>query len=146
MGDLQGPVQFAPRHSAVESSTCTVMASMPNLRAIKCQVARCLNALQNTGLKTAQPYNTYYGGANWAPGTDAQLGGTGAGRLPSLALFGTQISLRFTCPHMAIHGVVCLSMCYTCKEEQNKSTEYADLQMQFPWSSCGLGLRTSLTA
>ena len=80
-----------------------------------------LNALQNTGLKTAQPYNTYYGGANWAPGTDAQLGGTGAGMLPSLALFWHTDQPEI---HMPTHGHpwggMSVSCVRTCKEEQNE--------------------------
>ena len=87
------------------------MVSLPKLGAIQGRVGGCSDVLQNAGLKTAQPYNTYYGGANWAPGTDAQLGSTGAGMLPCLAPSGSRISLRMTCPQMAMHGVECLSLC-----------------------------------
>ena len=98
------------------------MASLPKLGAIQGRAGGCLDVLQNAGLKTAQPYNTYYGGANWAPGADAQLGSTGAGMHPCPAPSGTHITLRLTCPHMAIHRVQCLSVCCHCRDKQSRFT------------------------
>ena len=104
---------------------------MPRLRAIEGQVAGCLNALLSAGLKTAQPYNTYYGGANWAPGPDAQLGSAGAGMLPCLALSGTGNSLKLTCLYTAVHGEECLSVSCAHRDKQDIFTVCADLQLGF---------------